>query len=137
MEENKYRRIPFNAFQKGKVLGIDIIRWVEAFIFISIIGFILWLTPFVIKIKVITFIVIGTSIFALSLHGVKNRSITEIFIDIVVNKKNKKKYSLGSVSDERKRNIYNESKFANESNFERAINAIRTTISRFDEKYGD
>lgn len=137
MDNNRYRRIPFNAFQKGKILGIDIIRWIEAFIFLIIIGLIIWITPFVIKIKVICLIVIGASIFALSLHGIKNRSITEIFIDIVVDKKNKRKYSLGSVSDERKRNVYDEAQFANESNFEKAIRLIRKGIRELDEKYGE
>lgn len=137
MEENKYRRIPFNAFLKGKVLGIDIIRWIEAFIFLFIVGFIIWITPFVLKIKVICFIVIGTSVFVLALHGIKNRSITEIFIDIMSETRNKKKYSLGSVSDDRKRNIYDEAQFGNESNFEKAINFIRKTIRNLDEKYGD
>lgn len=133
---DKYRKIPFNAFQKGKFLGIYIIRWIEAFMFLFLTGFLIWLTPFVVKIKIICSIVIGTALFALALHGIKNRSITEICADIIADSKNKRKYSLGSVSDDRKRNFYDEDQFGNESNFEKGIKFIKKTAREFDEKYG-
>ena len=133
-DDNKYRYIPMNAIKKGRILKIPWKRWVEAVGFITITGILIWSSPFVPKIKTISIVVICTAIFAICIRGIKNRSITEIIRDIVTDNRTRKKYRLGSVTDERRKN-YSEATFGNESLFERSIKTIKRCIREFDQKY--
>ena len=127
--------IPPNVIKKGTFLGIGIQNWIEAILMTVSTGLIIWSTNFVIKIKIISITVICTSLFILFIRGLKNRSVFQLLYDIIKEKKQQKKYSLGSVNNDRKYHQAQSNKFGGESLFERFLNNIKSKIKNFDAKY--
>lgn len=128
--------IPDNIIKSGTIWGIPHRRWIEALVFSGCTAFLCTLSPFVIRIKIILIIVLCTTIFILSVRGIKNRSITEFIIDNVNFLKTNKKYHLASISSGRKKNSV-PVKFGNESYFEQMVRISKTKFKEFDEKYGE
>lgn len=135
MLENIY--IPKNVLKRGKFFGIDYIRWIETIVIDFLVGYGMWTSPFVTKIKIICIIVLCVVLSAFFLRGIKNRSVTQLLIDIIKDNQNRKKYSLGSICDGRKYNQAKQNKFGGESQFERIVNTIKDKFSAFDKKYGN
>ena len=84
------KTIPPNLFSSGTIFGIPIRRYIEGLIFVLIIGFMCYISPFVFRIKVILISVLCTAVFTFSLLGIKNRSITEFFYDITLFNRSKR-----------------------------------------------
>ena len=135
LTESGYKYIPHNILKNYTFFSIPIIRWIDACIFSLIVALLVLLTPFVIKIKIISITVIDISITTLCLHGVKNRSITELFIDILHDKKQYGKYSLQNISTIKRKKMKQQVNYDNESAYERLIRNIKTGFKEFDEKY--
>ena len=132
-----YRFIPQNVLTKGKLFNIDYINWIEAVIFTGLIGKAIFMTDLVLKIKIICCCVICLCSFALFLRGIKNRSVLTFFYDMIKYKSSQVRYSLGSVSNERKRKKANiETNFGGTSYFERIVARCKAKFKEFDSKYG-
>ena len=127
--------IPENVIKKGKILNIDWIRWAEAVLFISLTGGFMWSSGFTVKVKMIVLVVLGTSIAAFFLHGIKNRSVTQVITDMIKDKKCRKKYSLAS-PDIKKKSEGDES-FGKQSLYQRMIKTLKYYIIKFDQRYGE
>lgn len=131
-----FRFIPAPVFSKGKILGIQYINWIEAVAFSALLGRGIFATDLVIKIKVICCCVLCTSMFALCLHGIKNRSILTFIYDIMKDNSRHIKYSLGSVNNERRRKKPTaEGQFGNMSLFERVMFSIKRKAKAIDDRY--
>lgn len=132
-----YRFIPKNVMTKGKLFGFEYVNWIEAVLVTGLVIKLISLTDFVQKIKIICYCVIGICIFVLFLRGVKNRSLLIFFMDIIKNRSNYIKYSLGSASDERKcRKTSEEYNFGGMSFYEKVIFSVKRKFREFDSKYG-
>lgn len=127
--------IPENVIKKGKILNIDWIRWGEAALFTCLMAVLIWSTELTVKVKLIVVVVLGISIAAFFLHGIKNRSVTQVIADMIKDKKCRRKYSLAS-PDKKGRKEEKES-FGNQSLFQRVIKAIKYYIWALDQKYGE
>ncbi len=136
--EKNQRIIPQNALTKGKILTIDWIRWVEAAIFCAITVAIVIHTNFVTQIKVIIIIVLCLAEALFFLRGIKNRSVLQVILEMILSRHDRKHFRLGSVNDARKNNTnvqYNY--FGGESAFDRLVNRIKYNFKAFDAKYGE
>lgn len=131
--EKRYRFTPPNAIEKWIILGIPITRWIEGILFVILTFIIIGLTPFVQKIKIISFIIIASILFSLSLFGIKNRSIIEFLIDIIDDNSRHGKFSLFPVNKNNKKQ--NVDSFRNESNAEILLRKSKEFLKEFDEKY--
>ena len=129
------KTIPPNLFSSGTIFGIPIRRYIEGLIFVLIIGFMCYISPFVFRIKVILISVLCTAVFTFSLLGIKNRSITEFFYDITLFNRSKKKYHLASAKENRRANT-TIAKFGTESKAEELSHIAQQKFKEFDEKYG-
>lgn len=129
------KEIPPNIFSTGTLFGIPVRRWIEGLLFAVIIGALCYISPFVLRIKIILIAVLCTSVFTFSLMGIKNRSITEFFYDLLLFSRSKKRYHLASATDNRKENTAIV-KFGTESKAELAFRIVRQKAKEFDDKYG-
>lgn len=133
----RYRKVPLNVMTDGKFLNIDWIRWVETLIACGLIIFIIWSTTFVIRIKVICISVICPVFIFLFLHGIKNRSVTQVIRDIIFETSHRKKYSLGSVANGAKRyKSKQQNQFGSLSVFEKLTFNVKSKFKQFDDRYG-
>lgn len=133
-EKKRYRYVPPNVIKKWHFLNLPILRWIEAAIYIFVIKTIIWNTPFVLKIKIICFVVLSAVVLAISLHGIKNRALSEVIVDIIKDNKFMGKYSLASVNDSKKKTS-SKITFDNESNFDKIMRIVKRRFKEFDEKY--
>ena len=133
-----YRFIPQNVLTKGKFLNIEYINWIEAIAFTGLIGKGIFMTNLVMRIKIICCCVLCLCSFALFLRGIKNRSVLTFFFDMIKYKSSQVRYSLGSVSNERKKKRTNiETNFGGTSFYERCVARCKSKFKDFDAKYGN
>lgn len=130
------RPIYKNVLTKGKLFTIDITRWVEAVIVSGSVGYGIYQIPFVTRVKWIVIIVVCVSLAVLFLHGIRNRSVFQLLLDVIKDSRYTAKYSLGSVNNERKGKQATYYKFGGESYLDRLIATIKHKFKAFDEKYG-
>lgn len=132
------RFIPQNVLTKGKVMMIDWIRWFEAAVFCALTIYIVLHTNFVASIKAIIIIVLCIAEAFLFLRGIKNRSVLQVIFEMILSRKERRHYKLGSVNDGRKTNKSIQSNhFGGESSFDRIVARIRYGFKQFDERYGE
>lgn len=140
MDENELsanqRRIPQNVLQKGQILHIEWVRWLESGIFCSITFCLITMTNFVNEIKIISITVLCISEVLFFLHGIKNRSVMHVLMEVIKSKYTRKHYRLGSVNDARKAVAEIQNYFGGESNFDKFTRRLRYKFGEFDRKYG-
>lgn len=128
--------IPQNALTKGKLFHIDWIRWVESGIYCLLVSYAIIMTNFVDKIKLISICVLCISGTIFFLHGIKNRSVTQVLFEVIRSRRLRKHYRLGSVNDGRKAVAAIQNNFGGESYWDKFTRRIRYRFDEFDKKYG-
>lgn len=93
--------IPDNIIDSKRILTFRKRNWIEGIICVVIIGFIVWSIPFVLRVKIIFTVCIGGAVLWLSLHGIKDQSLTEGIMNFKRAKKQCGNYSF-SKPDENK-----------------------------------
>ncbi len=93
-------RIPDNILQAKRYFGFPRRNIIEAGISALIFGGIIYLIPFVTRVKIIFLVTICGSSIILNLIGVRDQSLSELFINFVNSQKNRGKYHLRSIDNE-------------------------------------
>lgn len=79
-EKNDIFVIPENVVKKGRILGFRRRSWVEAAVAAVIMGLLIGLIPFVIKVRIIVTAVVAGAVFVFFLVGIRRRTISEWFL---------------------------------------------------------
>lgn len=84
MEEEQLRqsRMPDNVIESKRYFGFRRRNWIEGIICVFIAGFIIASIPFVTRVKIIFMICICGPLLLLNLIGLKDQSISEIFLNL-------------------------------------------------------
>lgn len=127
------KTIPKNALKTGKFLSFRYRNWIEAIITAYLIGYGIYMTTFVTKIKVICIIILCTTDLIIFLRGIKNRTVIDFLGNIITDRMSRIEYHLGSVNNDRKQE---QNQFGGESLLERTIKNVKTKAKKFDDKYG-
>ncbi len=128
-----------NVIQINRIFGLRKRNLIEGGIFSLIAAFFIYLVPFVPKVRMIVIICCTIFIMVFSAVGVKNQSITEVFINWWRVKKLNKRMTLRSIKyaeKESKVQSLNKNSIYGESYADQIIRFFRTKISEFKEVRG-
>ncbi len=89
--------IPSNVTQQRRILSFRMRNWIEAAISAAVVGFLIHLIPFTVKVQIIFTIFVAGSIAILNLLGIKGMSISETIINLVISSRTKYNYHLRSI----------------------------------------
>ena len=86
--------IPDNILDSKRIFGFRRRNWIEGLICAGVIGFIICLIPFVIRVKIIFLVCLCGPVLLLNLVGIRDQSIFEVVQNIYQSKENRGEYHL-------------------------------------------
>lgn len=125
--------IPENILDSKRILGFRRKNVIEGIILAAIFAIIILQIPFVTRIKVIFIIILCSSVLGLSCVGIKDKSVSEIFIDIKYNLSLPKQWHLRSIKDAKKRKKFKVSEESSYSNLSFAEKIYYTAKQKYKE----
>ena len=90
---------PDNVLNSKRILGFRKRNIVEGIIFALIVGFIIYLIPFVPRVKIIFWAILCGAAFFGGLLGIANQTVTEYIYNFIKLKKNGRKYHFRQIQD--------------------------------------
>lgn len=132
--------IPDNILQSKRYFGFRRRNIIEAVISILIVGFVIYIIPFVTRVKIIFLVILCASVGILNLVGIKDLSLSELFLNLIISQHNRGIYHLRSIKYEsrKQRDIKSESEFLTgygESAADKTFSKAKELARRI--KYGD
>lgn len=127
--------IPENVLKSRLIMGFPKRNWLEGLLEATLVGLLINMVPFVLKVKIIVLVVLCGTIMIGNLIGVKNRSIIQVIVAFFKYQKNRKEYHLGSVSNyERKKRTIQTQSDQNLSAAEKAYYYIKRKFAEYIEE---
>lgn len=137
-EEEEYSvPITQNVMNQNEVIGIPKRRWIEGIVFTFLFFMIISLIPFTSVVKNVILLVFGGGLFFLCIHGIKDRSITEIFISEIKFQKRKRILHLVGPEFKRQKGVAAGGQNSEMSDAERLSLYVKEKINDFTDKYAD
>ncbi len=126
-----------NVINQNDIIGIPRRRWIEAIVFTFLFIMIISLIPFTSVVKNVILLVFGGGLLFLCLHGIKERSITEILISEIKFQKKKRILHLAGPEFKRQKGVAAGGQNSDMSDAERLMLYVKEKINDFTDKYAD
>lgn len=126
-----------NVIRQGEIFGFKQRNIIEAIISILFLLIVLFVIPFTTIVRVVVFIIWGTGLVILNLHGIKNRSVSEILIDEIRFQARKRRMHLRGPEYERQSGLAATNNESNKSDAEIILEFFKKKIEEFVDEYAD
>ena len=119
--------IPDNIINSKRYFGFRARNIIEGIILSLVVILIIIRIPFVTRIKIIFIVILGMTTFILSCVGIKDKSVSELLIDLINYTKLSKNYSYRSINNAKKSraNSQSQTTHANQSPAEKTVAFIK------------
>lgn len=123
---------PENALESKRILGIKMRNLIEAAIGVVFVGYIIYLIPFVTRVKIIFMVIICGSVALFNIIGIKNQSLSEAFINWVTFRSKRAVYHYKDLRIQRKeKKVAKVTNALNESLAEKGIRIVKEKYQEY------